>query len=75
MAAIISRTKIFNDKLSRSYGFEMAESFGINSKKKTKHEDHEFPMQIPYFARIQDKDKWLKKELMKRNNKYELTKI
>jgi hypothetical protein len=47
----------------------MAESFGIKSKKKTKEEDHEFPMQIPYIAKMQDKDKSLKKELMKSNNK------
>jgi hypothetical protein len=32
MAAIISRTKIINDKISSSDGFEMAESFGINSE-------------------------------------------
>jgi hypothetical protein len=75
MAAIISRTKIINDKLSPSDGFEMAESFGIKSKKKTKDEDHEFSMQIPYIAKMQDKDKSLKKEVMKSDNKYELTKI
>jgi hypothetical protein len=33
MAAIISRTKIMNNKLSPSDDFEMAESFGIKSKK------------------------------------------
>jgi hypothetical protein len=44
MAAIISRAKIINDKLSPSDGFEMAESFGNKSKNKTKDEDHEFPM-------------------------------
>jgi hypothetical protein len=32
-------------------------------------------MQIPYIAKMQDKDKWLKKELTKSDNKYELTKI
>jgi hypothetical protein len=57
MAAIISRTKIINDKLSPSDGFEMAESFGIKYKKKTKDEHHEFPMQIPYISKMQDKDK------------------
>jgi hypothetical protein len=36
MAAIFSRTEIMNDKLSPSDGFEMAESFGIKSKKKIK---------------------------------------
>jgi hypothetical protein len=46
MAAIISRTKIINDKLSPSDGFEMDESFGIKSKKKTKDEDHEFKIKI-----------------------------
>jgi hypothetical protein len=46
MVAIISRTKTINDKLSPSDGFEMAESFGMKSKKKTKDEDHKFPMQI-----------------------------
>jgi hypothetical protein len=52
MAAIISRTKIINDKISPSDGFEMAESIGIKSKKKTKDEDHEFLMQIPYIAKM-----------------------
>jgi hypothetical protein len=74
MAAIISRTKIIKDKLSPTDGFEMAESFGIKSKKKTKDEDHKIPMQIPYIAKTQDKDKSLKKELMKSNDKYELSK-
>jgi hypothetical protein len=40
----------------------MAEAFGIKSKKKTKDEDYEFPMQIPYIAKIQDTDKSLMKE-------------
>jgi hypothetical protein len=44
MAAIISRTKIIKDELSPSDGFEMAESFGMKNKNKTKDEDHEFPM-------------------------------
>jgi hypothetical protein len=35
MAAIISRTEIMNDELSTIDGFEMAEAFGIKSKKKT----------------------------------------
>jgi hypothetical protein len=39
MAAIISRTEIINDKLSHRDGFEMAEAFGIKTKKKTKDED------------------------------------
>jgi hypothetical protein len=63
------------DELSPSDGFEMAESFGMKTKKKTKDEDHEFPMQIPYIAKMQNKDKTLKKELTKSDNKYELTKI
>jgi hypothetical protein len=37
----------------------MAEAFGIKSKKKTKDEDYEFPIQILYIAKIQDKDKLL----------------
>jgi hypothetical protein len=74
MAAIISRTEMINDKLSPTDGFEMAEAFGIKSKKKTKNEDYEFPMQILYIAKIQDKDKSLMKELMKSDHKYELTK-
>jgi lipid II:glycine glycyltransferase (peptidoglycan interpeptide bridge formation enzyme) len=53
----------------------MADSFGMKTKKKTKDEDHEFPMQIPYIAKMRDKDKSLKKELMKSDNKYELAKI
>jgi hypothetical protein len=57
MAAIISRKEIIDDKLSATDGVKMAESFGIKSKKKTKDEDHEFPMQIPYIAKMQDKDK------------------
>jgi hypothetical protein len=36
MAAIISRTEIMNDELYPTDGFEMAEAFGIKSKKKTK---------------------------------------
>jgi hypothetical protein len=32
-------------------------------------------MQVPYIAEMQDKDKSLKKELTKSDNKYELTKI
>jgi hypothetical protein len=60
MAAIISRTKIINDTLSPSDGFEMAESFGIKTKNKTQDEDHELPMQIPHIAKKQDKDKSLK---------------
>jgi hypothetical protein len=75
MAAIISRTKIIKDELSLSDGFEMAESFGMKTKKKTKDEDHELPIQIPYIAKMQDKDKLLKKELTKSDNTYELTKI
>jgi hypothetical protein len=39
----------------------MAESFGIKTKKKTKDEEYEFPMQIPYIAEMQDKYKSLKK--------------
>jgi hypothetical protein len=44
MAATISRTDIINDELSPTYGFEMAEAFGIKSKKKTKNEDYKFHM-------------------------------
>jgi hypothetical protein len=47
----------------------------ITYKKKTKDEDYEFPMQIPYTAKVQDKDKLLMKELMKSDHTYELTKI
>jgi hypothetical protein len=36
MAAIISRTEIINDEPSPTDGFEMAEAFGMKSKKKTK---------------------------------------
>jgi hypothetical protein len=43
----------------------MAEAFGIKSTMKTKDEDYEFPMQIPYIAKVQDKDKLLMKELRK----------
>jgi hypothetical protein len=50
MAAIISRTEIINDELSPIDGFEMAEAFGIKSKKKTKAEEYEILMQIPYIA-------------------------
>jgi hypothetical protein len=75
MAAIISRTKIINQELSASDGFEMAEAFGMKSKKKTKDEDYEFPMQIPFIAKMQNKDKSLMKQLKKSDHKYELTKI
>jgi hypothetical protein len=56
----------------------MAESFGIETKNKSKDEDCEFPMQIPYIcknAKMQDKDESLIKELNKSDHKYELTKI
>jgi hypothetical protein len=65
MAAIISRSEIIDDKISATDGFEMDESFGIKTKKRTKDEDYDFPMQIPYIAKIQDKDKSLIKELKK----------
>jgi hypothetical protein len=52
----------------------MTEAFDIKYKKKTKDEDYEFPMQIPYIAKMQDKDKLLMKELMKSDHKYKLTK-
>jgi hypothetical protein len=61
MAIIISRSEILNDKLSVTDGFEMAESYGIKTKKKTKDGDYKFPMQTPSIAKIQDKDKSLKK--------------
>jgi hypothetical protein len=75
MAAIISRTEIINDELSPTDGFEMAEAFGIKFKKKTKNEDYEFPMQIPFIAKMQNKDKSLMNALKKIYHKYELTKI
>jgi hypothetical protein len=64
-----------NYALSPTDCFEMAEAFGIKSKKKTKDEYYKFPMQIPYIAKMQNKDKSLMKELMKSDHKYELTKI
>jgi hypothetical protein len=70
MTAIISRTETINDELSPTDGFEMAESFGMKSKKKTKEEDNKFPMQIPFIAKKQDKDKSLMKELTKSDHKY-----
>jgi hypothetical protein len=73
MAAIISRTEINDYELSPADGFEMAESFGMKSKKKTKDEDYEFPMQIPFIAKMQNNDKSLMKELKKSDHKYELT--
>jgi hypothetical protein len=62
MAAIVSRTEIINDEISPTYGFEMAEAFGMKSKKKTKDEDYEFPMQITFIAKMQNKDKSLMKQ-------------
>jgi hypothetical protein len=59
MAAIVSRSEILNEKLSVKDGFEIAESFGIKTKKITKYEDYEFPMKIPYIAKLKDKDKSL----------------
>jgi hypothetical protein len=53
----------------------MGEAFGIKSKKKTKDEEYEFPIQIPYIAKMQDKIKSLMKELMKSDHNYELTKV
>jgi hypothetical protein len=40
MASIISRIEIINDELSPTDSFEMAEAFGIKSKKRTKDEDY-----------------------------------
>jgi hypothetical protein len=34
----------------------MAEAFDIKPKKKTKDEDYEFPMQIPYIAKNAKKE-------------------
>jgi hypothetical protein len=48
----------------------MAEGFGIKSEKKTKDDDYEFPMQIPYIEKMQDKDKYILKELVKSDHKY-----
>jgi hypothetical protein len=45
---------MFGIILSVTDGFEMAESVGIKTKKKTKVEHDEFPMQIPYIAKMQD---------------------
>jgi hypothetical protein len=59
------KKEIINHELSATDGFEMAEAFGIKSKKKTKDEEYEFPMQIPYIAKMQNKDKSLMKELTK----------
>jgi hypothetical protein len=39
MEAIFSRTEIMNDEVSPTDGFEMAEAFGIKSKKKIEDED------------------------------------
>jgi hypothetical protein len=51
MSAIISRTEIIKDELSRTDVFGMAEACSIKSKKKNKDEDYEFPMQIPCIAK------------------------
>jgi hypothetical protein len=59
MAAIISRSEILNDKLSATDDFEMDESFGIKTTKKTKDEDYEFPLQTRNITIVQDKDKLL----------------
>jgi hypothetical protein len=56
MAAIISKTEIINDELYPIDGLEMAEVFGMKSKKKTKDEDYEFPMQVPFIAKMPKKD-------------------
>jgi hypothetical protein len=68
MAAIISRTEIINDELSPTDGFEMDEAFGTKYKKKTKDEYYESPMQIPYIVKMQDKDKSIMKELVKKQS-------
>jgi hypothetical protein len=75
MAAIISKTELINDELTPTDGFEIAEAFGMKSKKKTKDEDYEFPMQIPVIAKTQNKDKPLIKALKKSYHKYKLTNI
>jgi hypothetical protein len=50
MAAIISRTKKINQELSAKDGFEIAEAFGMKSKKKTKDEEYEFPNANPIYC-------------------------
>jgi hypothetical protein len=75
MAAIISRIEIINDELSPTGGFEMAEAFGIKSKKKTKDEDYGFLMQIPFIEKMKNKHKSLMKQLKKSDHRYELAKI
>jgi hypothetical protein len=68
MAAITSRTEIINEKPSPTNSSQMAEAFGIKSKNKTEDEDYESPMQIPYIARMQKKDKSIMKELTKNDH-------
>jgi hypothetical protein len=55
MAAIISRTKIINDKLSPPDGFKMSESFGIKSKRKPKMRTTNFQCKFPTFQKCKIK--------------------
>jgi hypothetical protein len=47
MAAIVSRKEIINDELSPTDGFEMAEAFGLRSKKKRKTRIMSFLCKFP----------------------------
>jgi hypothetical protein len=49
--------------------FEYAECFGGSIKDQAS--DYRFPMELPYIAEMQKKDKYLEKQVMKKHSKYE----
>jgi hypothetical protein len=71
IAAIMARTECILSDLDPDV-FENAEHFGETTKECT---DYTFPMDMPYIAEIQEKDKHLLIEFKKDNHKYELKKI
>jgi hypothetical protein len=71
MAAIMARTECILNDLDPDV-FENAEKFGGTTKERT---GCTFPMNMPYIAEMQEKDRRLMTKIKKDNHKYELKKI
>jgi hypothetical protein len=71
MAAIMVRSPCILNELDPDI-FENAENFGETTEERN---DYTFPMDMPYIAEMQEKDKHLMTEIKKENHKYELKKI
>jgi hypothetical protein len=53
MSAIVSRSEILDDKLSATDGFEVAESFGLNLKRKLTMRTTNFLCKFPTLQKFQ----------------------